>query len=256
MIGIPPGPLPARQEPELSQNQPTPVPQPTEGVPQLPLPQPQRQTRIHDADHERATAAQINLMADTFARTFFQQLLGRPLPQGMAMGGAPRPATGAAPGPIPVPPGPIPFAMPTHPHPPAQPEPKRAWAPPPPPGATLRERIERKEREMGLRCSDISCGLGPTDEDPIPVVDPRAVRRIHIRPLPSRPEDAGKTAVCEHAFHPACLVSAERVAGWSGADQKREVEEGEEDVEVSCPVCRAVGCISRADWDEGACALA
>ena len=111
------------------------------------------------------------------------------------------------------------------------------------------EERERKERELGLRCSDISCGVGPTDEDPIPVIDPRAVRQIHLRPL------TGDGNVCEHMFHPACLVSAERVAGWSGADQKREVE-GEENVEVSCPVCRAVGCISRVDWDEGACALA
>ena len=110
--------------------------------------------------------------------------------------------------------------------------------------------MERKERELGLRCSDISCGLAPTDEDPLPVIDPQTIHRIALR----SPKD--QEHVCEHAFHPACLVSAERVAGWSGADQKREVGGGEEEVQVSCPSCRAVGVISREDWDEGACALA
>jgi hypothetical protein len=150
----------------------------------------------------------------------------------------------------PQPAGPIPLHVP----PPQQrppPPPKREWAVPPPPGPTLRQRVERRERERGLRCSDISCGLGPTDDDPIPVVDPRGVREIAIRPL----TDSEQDRVCEHAFHPACLVSAERVAGWNGADQKKEVE-GEKNVQVSCPVCRAVGSITREDWDEGACALA
>ena len=62
--------------------------------------------------------------------------------------------------------------------------------------------------------------------------------------------------MCEHKFHPSCLVSAERVAGWGGEDKKEERENEGEDVEVSCPVCRAVGVISRLDWEEGACALA
>lgn len=106
---------------------------------------------------------------------------------------------------------------------------------------------------MGLRCCDVSCGLGPSDEDPVPVVDPRAVRQVAIGPLKDGESD--KDRVCEHTFHPACLVSAERVAGWNGADEKKEAE-GEEEVQVSCPACRAVGAISREDWDEGACALA
>ncbi|KAI0086950.1 hypothetical protein BDY19DRAFT_860419, partial [Irpex rosettiformis] len=140
------------------------------------------------------------------------------------------------------------------------PGPKRDWAVPPPPGPTLRERVERKERELGLRCSDISCGLGPTDEDPVPIVDPRSVRQVYIKPLKSASQDHNgadlQDKVCEHLFHPACLVSAERVAGWNGADEKKGPEGDEEEVEVSCPVCRAVGVISREDWDEGACALA
>ncbi|PCH39821.1 hypothetical protein WOLCODRAFT_136508 [Wolfiporia cocos MD-104 SS10] len=128
---------------------------------------------------------------------------------------------------------------------------KRQWTPPAPPGLTLRQRVERRERELGLRCWDVSCGLGPSDEDPVPVIDPAVMRQVAIRPLGSADANA---RVCEHTFHPSCLVSAERVAGW-GAEDKTEEKEGEE-VQVSCPVCRAVGAISRTDWDEGACALA
>ncbi|KAI0632280.1 hypothetical protein C8Q77DRAFT_1124801 [Trametes polyzona] len=139
---------------------------------------------------------------------------------------------------------------------PQRPAPKRKWTLPPPPGPTLRQLVERNEREMGLRCSDVSCGLGPSDEDPVTTFDTTALRQISIRPL--KADGSGKGAVCEHKFHPACLVSAERVAGWGGEDKKeeRENENGGEDVEVSCPVCRAVGVISRLDWEEGACALA
>ncbi|KAL6303883.1 hypothetical protein BKA93DRAFT_318784 [Sparassis latifolia] len=123
--------------------------------------------------------------------------------------------------------------------------PKPQWTLPAAPGPTLRQRIERKEHEMGLRCSDVSCGLGPSDEEPLPTGDANALRQLSIHPFGKGMDEK----VCEHTFHPSCLVSAERVAGWGGEDKK----EGE--VEVSCPTCRAVGYISRADWDEGACAL-
>ncbi|KAL1950513.1 hypothetical protein VTO73DRAFT_5637 [Trametes versicolor] len=136
-----------------------------------------------------------------------------------------------------------------------RPAPKRKWTLPSAPGPTLRQLVERNERAMGLRCSDVSCGLGPSDEDPITTFDTAALRRVSIRP--PKDDGSGKQAVCEHSFHPSCLVSAERVAGWGGEDKKEERENDEgEDVEVSCPVCRAVGVISRTDWDEGACALA
>lgn len=131
----------------------------------------------------------------------------------------------------------------------ARPPEKRQWTLPAPPGQTLRQRVERLERERGLRCWDVSCGLGPSDEDPFPVVDPSTIRKISINRIGGNSEK-----VCEHTFHPSCLVSAERVAGWGG-EEKKEEKEGEE-VEVSCPVCRAVGVIPRMDWDEGACALA
>ncbi|KAI0789125.1 hypothetical protein C8Q75DRAFT_807235 [Abortiporus biennis] len=147
--------------------------------------------------------------------------------------------------------------------------PKPQWSLPPPPGLTLRQRVEKRERELGLRCSDISCGLAPTDEDPDPGFDASAVRKIGIHPLgwknsPQTQDEVNKTGgdkdtfVCEHRFHPACIVSAERVAGWGTSEDSKEEKEkdGDEEVEVSCPVCRAIGCISKEDWDEGACALA
>ncbi|OBZ68704.1 hypothetical protein A0H81_11248 [Grifola frondosa] len=134
-----------------------------------------------------------------------------------------------------------------------RPSQKRQWTLPPPPGPTLRQRIERKEHEMGLRCSDMSCGLGPSDEDPTPTFDTTSMRQIFIHPLKAS-DAVVDDKVCDHSFHPSCLVSAERVAGWGRED--KEEEKVDEEVEVSCPVCRAVGRISQEDWEEGACALA
>ncbi|KAI0917066.1 hypothetical protein AcW2_007294 [Taiwanofungus camphoratus] len=168
---------------------------------------------------------------------------GGPVPQ-------PQPeanAHGASPTAAPPHPG-IPNVSPNTARPQRPPE-KRQWSLPAPPGPTLRQRVERRERELGLRCWDVSCGLGPSDEDPSPVIEPTAMRQIHIRPLAGAGE-----RVCEHMFHPSCLVSAERVAGWGGEDKKEEKEGGE--VEVSCPVCRAVGAVSKMDWEDGACVLA
>ena len=124
--------------------------------------------------------------------------------------------------------------------------PKRPWVPPPPPGLTLRQRVEQGEREKGLRCDDISCGLGPSDDDPEPTAD---LARVVIHSL------GDGACVCGHTFHPGCLVSAERVAGW-GPDSEGERERAGGLVEVSCPVCRAVGVVPRKDWEQGAVALA
>jgi hypothetical protein len=130
--------------------------------------------------------------------------------------------------------------------PPGPAAPKRPWVPPPPPGLTLRQRVEQGEREKGLRCDDISCGLGPSDDEPEPTAD---LARVVIRSL-----GAG-ASVCGHTFHPACLVSAERVAGW-GPDSEGERERAGGLVGVSCPVCRAAGVVQRKDWEQGAQALA
>ncbi|KAJ7720389.1 hypothetical protein B0H14DRAFT_3520964 [Mycena olivaceomarginata] len=68
------------------------------------------------------------------------------------------------------------------------PLPRQDWAPPPPLGPTLRDRVERREREAGLRC----CAAVPR----------RAVLLL------STGEDEGDTQACTHMYHPECLVSA------------------------------------------------
>ncbi|RXW22125.1 hypothetical protein EST38_g3749 [Candolleomyces aberdarensis] len=118
---------------------------------------------------------------------------------------------------------------------------KKDWAPPPAPGPTLRQRVERREQEAGLRCSDVSCGIGPSDDEPFVSAEQRATKQFAIHLVGDV-----RTPVCVHAFHSACLVSAERVAS-RGA----EASIVGDDVEVSCPVCRGVGCVSKVDWDEG-----
>ncbi|KAI0647885.1 hypothetical protein C8Q79DRAFT_952479 [Trametes meyenii] len=211
-----------------------------------------------------------SVLADAVRRTL-ERVLRRPAPGPQAQQPQP-PVEGAAPaenapreppldwysfaGPLPgFPPVPPPTTVHTEAAaPPPRSAPKRKWTLPPAPGPTLRQLVERNEREMGLRCSDVSCGVGPSDDDPVSTFDATALRQISIRPL--KDDRTGREAVCEHKFHPSCLVSAERVAGWGGEDKKEERENEGENVEVSCPVCRAVGAISRVDWDEGACALA
>ena len=128
---------------------------------------------------------------------------------------------------------------------------KKAWTLPPAPGPTLRQRIERRERDAGLRCYDISCGVGPSDEDPI-VSDETIAAGLRQLVIMSKNHGVdGMPGVCMHTFHPGCLVSAERVA-LGGADVN-VIEGG--DVEVSCPVCRSAGCVSKQEWEEGILAL-
>ncbi|KAF8994465.1 hypothetical protein BDQ17DRAFT_1366819 [Cyathus striatus] len=156
--------------------------------------------------------------------------------------------------PLPLPlastsPQPQPQVQPQPPQPQAAPPPvvhaKKAWTLPPAPGPTLRQRIERKEREAGLRCSEISCGIGPSDDDPVVADAETAMRQLSI----CESGEKGKP-VCAHTFHSSCLVTAERVA-LDGEDMPVVGE----DVEVCCPVCKGVGCVSRRDWEEGVKAL-
>ncbi|KDR85332.1 hypothetical protein GALMADRAFT_22561, partial [Galerina marginata CBS 339.88] len=121
--------------------------------------------------------------------------------------------------------------------------PKRPWTLPPAPGPTLRQRIERREREAGLRCYDVSCGIGPSDDDPFGSDLASAASEVKQLTIKSK---ENRCELCLHTFHSACLVSAERVS-LRGADAI--VEDGQ--VEVSCPVCRGVGCVSTQEWEEG-----
>jgi hypothetical protein len=95
----------------------------------------------------------------------------------------------------------------------------------------------------------VSCGLGPSDEDPWSNASDANMKQLLIRPLKNDLSAGAKTSVCSHTFHAACLVSAERVA-FGG---REKVDGGE--VGVSCPVCRAPGCISSEEWVEGAVEL-
>lgn len=112
----------------------------------------------------------------------------------------------------------------------ARPRERKPWTLPPAPGLTLRQRVETREREEGIRCDDPSCGLGPSDEEP----------------TPTEPMQDQVSLGCDHKFHPSCLVTAERVSGWDGA-----AKEGGSAVRVPCPGCRVQGSISRAKWNEG-----
>ncbi|TFK71251.1 hypothetical protein BDN72DRAFT_742830, partial [Pluteus cervinus] len=132
---------------------------------------------------------------------------------------------------------------------------KKDWTLPPAPGPTLRERVERKEREAGLRCHDMSCGIGPSDEDPFVDVAESSLKQLSIKVLVNfenhhQNEDGTMKMVCHHKFHPACLVSAERVAMMG---QDASVIDG--DVEVSCSVCRGHGRVTQEEWRQGLEAL-
>lgn len=134
-----------------------------------------------------------------------------------------------------------------------EPEAPREWVPPTAPGPTLRQRVEDKERKAGLRCDGPSCGIGPSDEDPFPEVfnnpNSPSIKRVAIL------KDDGEDLVCVHVFHPTCLVSADRCAGWGEEDRPSEEDDGEYEV-VSCPVCRNVGRVRKEVWEEGARGLA
>jgi len=127
---------------------------------------------------------------------------------------------------------------------------KRPWTLPSAPGPSLRQRIERREFDAGLRCNDVSCGVGPSDEEPCPsaLADNAGAttKRVFIKA-----KGVGGKDVCSHTFHTACLVREERVV-------LRGVEASVDSdgcVEVSCPVCRSVGCVLKEEWDEGTVAL-
>lgn len=117
-------------------------------------------------------------------------------------------------------------------------QPKKEWVLPAAPGLTLRQRVEKQEREAGLRCWDTSCGVGPTDDDPYAHIPNTRQISIHKR-------GDLNAKVCLHTFHSECLVTAERVAGW-GAEEHFEPE-----IEVACPLCRAAGVVTHQEWEEG-----
>jgi hypothetical protein len=177
------------------------------------------------------------------------QSQSRVRPMAEAAGSQPVPPPAGGPRGVPIFPFHPMMFRPTRPMPP--PRERKTWSLPPAPGPSLRQCVEQREREMGLRCSDTSCGVGPCDEDPYPEMSASLTKQVSIHPLPGagNHESDGHASVCAHEFHPACLVSAERVAGWGGENK------GQPLVEVSCPVCRAVGCVTNEEWESGVSAL-
>ncbi|KZT44538.1 hypothetical protein SISSUDRAFT_28857 [Sistotremastrum suecicum HHB10207 ss-3] len=135
--------------------------------------------------------------------------------------------------------------------PPGPPPTRKKWVVPDGTGMTIRERVESKEREMGLRCCDPSCGVGPTDECPKAEDTKTGTVSIWMDQVSA---NDGEKQVCEHAFHPSCLVTAARVAGF-GPNLHEDDSTGEDKmegvVEVPCLVCRAQGHIKRSVWESG-----
>lgn len=123
----------------------------------------------------------------------------------------------------------------------------RFWTRPEAPGRSLRENIEEKEREMGLRCWDPICMFAPTDEAPYTTTS--TLRQISIK--------VATLTTCVHAVHPACLVRSARAAGWKAVRSNPDVDDGDASAaKVLCPSCLTAGTVSRKDWEEGVTALA
>ncbi|KAJ7658735.1 hypothetical protein DFH06DRAFT_990123, partial [Mycena polygramma] len=120
--------------------------------------------------------------------------------------------------------------------------PPQEWAPPPPPGPTLRDRVEQLERDARLRCCDVSCGVGPSDENPSVELSEAAMRVVRLGSL------SGKRHACTHTFHPSCLVSAQRAHNLCepvlrGGDSAQ--------VQVVCSLCRVEGSVPYVQWLAG-----
>lgn len=153
---------------------------------------------------------------------------------------------------------------------------QRDWVPPEPTGSTFRQKVEQKERQAGLRCWESSCGVGPSDEEPIPDATALGTPQIRVKKKTTRvaaAEDSSSSSssasaadkgkqkesspttpefACNHSFHPACLVSMTRVAmsvKGGAAEPERDAETGE--IEIGCPVCRVSGVIAGDEWDVG-----
>ncbi|KAF8523258.1 hypothetical protein BU17DRAFT_43946, partial [Hysterangium stoloniferum] len=133
---------------------------------------------------------------------------------------------------------------------------RKPWTPPEPVGRTLRQRVEAKERELGLRCDDVVCDIAPGDDDDDDDdsggnwggsgSEDGRVKMIKIHAA----YDASGRA-CEHMFHAGCFVTSARVAGEGEESDEAGTDAEEEMIPVSCPVCRAEGSLTRGEWEEG-----
>ena len=149
-----------------------------------------------------------------------------------------------------------------------------------PEGTSVRSLVEAKEREVGLRCDDLSCMCGPEDDDDFsttssspssssPLLVPSPAERMYLhKPLSTlekrRMKEEGvrvRESACAHAFHAECLVMSarscdpglrEREELWARSDSNSSgAAEGEEvEIEIACPRCRVRGVLTLNEWDQ------
>jgi hypothetical protein len=120
------------------------------------------------------------------------------------------------------------------------PRPRKKWVAPE--GTSLRSVIESKERQVGLRCDDVSCVWAPEDED-----DEAVDLKIHPDRTYLRKTMDDTDASCVHRYHPECLLVASRVAE-AGLDREIDSAEGGAWLEVACPFCRVHGGQEKSEW--------
>lgn len=266
-----PQPQQPQAQPELTPQQqpenPTPEPTPTQPIPETPnttqLPQPQ-----HQPQHQHRFPPFLAAFPHLYPAFHVFPAGGAPGP----VHGHPRQAANTN---MNLPPHPPPYSQ--HFANRAQQRERRKWVPPEPVGRTLRQRVEAKERELGLRCDDVVCLIAPTDDDPTPVDSLSEETRGNLkRRVQLHGAYDARGRACEHSFHPACLVASARVAGLDGhghiyedeaedgldshdretqMDTDAEEDQREHDLELSCPVCRADGTLHHQEWQEGVNAL-
>ncbi|KAF8157902.1 hypothetical protein B0H34DRAFT_434172 [Crassisporium funariophilum] len=97
---------------------------------------------------------------------------------------------------------------------------RKDWTLPPAPGPTLRERVERREREAGLRCSDVSYGVRRRTKNPqgqrtrwmlvLSTKDRAVLAAMSMKQLAIMTKGDEET-MCAQTFHSGCLISAERM---------------------------------------------
>ena len=148
--------------------------------------------------------------------------------------------------------------------------PRKKWVCPE--GTSVRSLVEAKEREVGLRCDDVSCMCGPEDDDdastspssPSSLV-PSPAERIYLhKPLPALEKRRMRVdgvrvreSACAHAFHAECLVVSarsfdpglrEREVLWAQRHAGGEIVDADVEVEIACPRCRARGVLTMCEW--------
>ncbi|CAG7855193.1 SubName: Full=Related to proteophosphoglycan ppg4-Leishmania braziliensis {ECO:0000313/EMBL:CCA74179.1} [Serendipita indica DSM 11827] len=130
---------------------------------------------------------------------------------------------------------------------------KKKWVAPE--GSSLRSVVEAKEREVGLRCDDVSCLFGPEDEDEedngeqvdMGVKPERVYLKKPAHSHSDKGEMAAEEPACTHRLHPECLLVSSRIADPFLNDAIDKADE-HDTLEVGCPICRTRGVLSVPEW--------